>query len=143
MQLLCLCEVSSNLVQIAIFLVNTFMVTSVIIFLLMVGAHSVKHIIATDVQHTLSKVVKCLVHALQLETGIAEKIHNTQHIAAKIVCMIILTLLMVGHLMHAVVVLSARTANQEVDVILVQEIVLFVVDYIHQVNQLKGVNLKN
>ena len=50
---------------------------------------------------------------------------------------------MVGHLMDDVVVPSARIADQGENVLLVLEIVLFVVESIHQVNQLKGVNLKS
>ena len=50
---------------------------------------------------------------------------------------------MVGHLMNDAAVPSARIADQGENVLLVQEIVLFVVESIHQVNQLKGVNLKS
>tara|TARA_B110000208_G_C11466251_1_gene320318 strand:- start:72 stop:572 length:501 start_codon:yes stop_codon:yes gene_type:complete len=134
---------TANLVQIATSLVNTFMVTIVIIFLRVLGAHSVEHIIATDVQHTLSKVVKLLDHALKMEVGIAKKINDTHYIVIFYFWIIILTNLMVGHWMHAVVVLSVRSADQGLNVVPVQELVLFVVAYIHQVNQLKGVNLKN
>ena len=75
---------TASIVQIATSVVNTFMVTNAIIFLQVLGAHIATNTIATDVQHTLSKVVKLKDHVLEKE-GHAEKIHGTAHIVHVII----------------------------------------------------------